>query len=366
MVCTPLSTQVVTMTERRGYSRLSLLVCSLLLVLQFGCEETPQIHSADQPVAQGGIQFELTDYEVHYLEITGPQGETLEYPDPVLAIGVRMTNAGEDPFTYGPTHDAREMSEARTPLLFPAPDTPEVDWDNFAPRYISGVQLEDGTWERQIHDQTTLNPGDTVEDFFLFELPRERQAQLVLSLPPVMHRGGLPVFLQFNYSQPRPQGPPVHTVGDEIEFDGITFTVTAVTQEYIKLEDSSDGEGFSNEPVLKIAYTVANTSDQAVTFDAAHRDVTGSEGPVIQSSSTSFTRVRFPANASPEGQQGRVEIAPGESIEDFATFERPSRPAETATYILPASHFERSGRVRVAFSYEPEEVELPEELRDDD
>lgn len=354
------------MPEFRGMRFSQLLPCLFVLAVAAGCDEDPVIHPGDQPVTQDGIQFELEDYQIHYLELTDDGGETLEFPDPVLAVGLTITNTGEDEFSYNPSHGAREMSEERTPLLFPGPTDPEFEWEEFTPQYIDGVVLERGHWDQQLQQQTALAPGESVTDYFLFEVPPSHQTNLVLSVPPLLHRGDLPVFLGFDYAEPEPHGPPVHRVGDTIEFDGVTFTVTDVSQEYIELEDASQGEGFSNDPVLKISYTIENNSGETVTFDPNHRDVTGTEGALIQSLDTSFTRVRFPANATPEGQQqSRVDIEPGESIDDFSTFERPSDAVETATYMLPARDFERSGRVRVAFSYEPEDVEKPEELQED-
>lgn len=353
------------MPDIRGKRIALVLACLFLSTATLGCEDEPQVFSGDESAVYGGMQFEVHDYQIHYLELMDDQGQTIEYPDPVLAVGITMTNVGEEAVEYDPTHDSRDLAESRTPLLYPGPDTAEIDWENFSPRHLGGVQLQEGVWEQQQQERTSLAPGDSLSDYYLFELPDEGEDELMLSVPPSMHHGELPVFIRFDYTEPEPQGPPVHSVGDRIEFDGVSFTVTSVSQEYIELEDSSEGEGFSNEPVLKIAYTIENDSDETITYDAAHRDVSGNEGAVVQSLHTSFTRIRFPANATPVGQGHRIDIEPGESIESFTTFERPGDPADTATFVLPAKHFDQSGRVRVAFSYEPEDVDEPEELQVD-
>lgn len=353
------------MPELRG-TRFSLFfACLFALVGAVGCDEEPEIHSSDQPATQGGVQFEIDEYHIRYFELTD-NGETVEYPDPVLAIGVEITNTGEDEFVYNPTHNTHEMSEARTPLLFPSPNTPEIDWETFTPQHISAVQLERGSWDQQLQGSATLAPNESVTDYFLFALPEPTQSNLILSIPPAMHRGDIPLFIQFSYVASDPKGPAVHSIGDAIDFDDVTFTVTNIEQAYIELEDSSEGEGFSNEAVLRISYTIENNSDEAIRFDPAHGDLSGNEGAFVQSQSTSFNRVRFPANTEPVGQQRRVTIEPGETIEDFATFERPDQRAEAATFLLAAQHFDRSGRVRVSFSYAPSEVEKPEELQEDD
>ena len=353
------------MPERRGTRFSFFFACLLVVIGGLGCEESPEIHSSDQPASLGGVQFEIDEYHIRYFELTD-NGDTIEYPDPVLAIGVNITNTGETDFVYNPTHQSREMSEARTPLLFPAPDTPEVDWDEFTPHHISAVHLERGSWDQQLQTSNTLAPNESLTDYFLFELPDPTQRNLILSIPPAMHRGDLPIFIEFTYVESEPEGPPVYSVGDSIDFDDVTFTVTNVEQAYIELEDSSEGEGFSNDPVLRISYTIENNSDESIRFDPAHRDLSGNEGAFVQSLHTSFNRIRFPANTEPVGQQTRVNIEPGEAIEDFATFERPDERVDSATFMLAAQHFDRSGRVRVSFPYTPADIELPEELQQDD
>lgn len=355
------------MPEFRGLHRSATTVAILCLLFALsGCEDDPEIHDADTPALAGDVQFEFQDHELRYLELTDENGETLEYPDPVLAIELQITNVGEDDYVYDPPHDARQMSEADTPMLYDyqAPDDPEaMEWEEFSPDPIPGVELQEGDWERQIDQSRTLGPEESLTDYLLFEPPTDDQRPLLLSIPPVMHRGETPTFIQFDYTAPEPVGRAVYGIGDTLEFDGVEFTVTDITQEYLELEEDGE-EGFSNEPVLRLDYTIENTTDESIDYNPDHDDLTGRDGPLIRSGDIDFARVRFPGDTAPVDQKTETEIEAEESIEDYAVFERPSRATESATFVLSASHFDRTGTVRVDFSFEPEDVEEPEELED--
>ena len=354
------------MPDLRGFRYLLVLSGLIALVGIFGCDEAPELHRADQPATYGGVEVTLGDYSIRYLELTDESGETYEYPDPVLVLPVTLTNKGEDELVYNPTHGTQQMSEASTPLLFPAPSTPEIVLKELTRQPITGVYLERGQVDDQVQRSTTLASGESLTDVFLFELPDPNQEVLILSIPPSMHRANLPIFLRIDYREPTPEGPNVYAIGNSMEFDGVVVTVLEVEQAYIKLEDSSRGKGYSTDPVLKISYEVKNETEETVTFDPSHRDLSGRQGATLHSLHTEFNRIRFPSTATPEGQQGRVQIEPGESITDFAVFERPQESVESATFELAASHFDRAGRVRVSISYQREDVEKPEEMQASD
>lgn len=354
------------MPDTRGFRR-SLFVFGVLACMALtGCEEEPEIQSADQPATAGEMQFELKDYQLHYLELTDDDGDVLEFTDPVLAVGVEITNVGEDSFEYQPPHEARELSQDRHPMLYAGFDQPaEIDWETFDPgEPIPGVELADGRWDQQQHDHKTLGADEQLVDYYLFEPPEDGES-LLLSMPPRMHRAEVPAFIQFDYTEPEPEGRTIYEVGDAIEFDGVVFEITEITQEYAEIKEDEE-EGFSDEPVLKIHYTIENDTDDPIEYDAKHDTLRLDEGPLIQSTDPRFERIRAPGERELVGQKQDVEIEPGETIDDYAVFDRPDGVADNATFFLPARYFERSGTVRVNFSYEPEDVETPEELEEDD
>lgn len=352
------------MPSFRGLRFFLLLPALVGMVAALGCKEEPSLISASQPAIYGGVEFHLGQYSIQYLELSDEGGQTYAYPDPVLVIPLTVTNRGDDGIEYQPAHGGAAMSEGSTPLLYPAPVAGDdgVDWANFKKRPISGVNLERGRVAGQLRQTVTLQPGEDVTDLYLFELPDPAQSSLVFSVPPAMHRGELPLLMQIDYREPEPRGPIVYSVGEGIDFDGLIFTVTEVTQEFIKVEDTAQGTGYSTEPVIKVAYTIENKSDGPVSYDPAHRDVTGRQGALLQSLRTKFNRARFPATAAPEGQKNRTQIAAGDTLADYAIFERPDQDVESATFELSASHFGRSGRVRVSFGYQKAEVAQPEEM----
>ncbi len=355
------------MPDFRGLQRILFISLIALMVPAIGCDEEPPVASPGAPATAGDIRFELEDYHIRYLELLDEDGQTLEYDDPVLAIEIRLTNVGEDPFNYSPTHHVRELAKNRTPMLMQDPGGPEIDWETFIPQPISGVELGAGQWDRQIQDPETIAPGDDLTDTYLFELPASDTSSLMLSIPPTMHRGEVPAFLRFDYSEPTPEGPAVYSVGDDIDFDDLVFRVTDVDQLYLEMEDGDDDEGYSSDAVLKISYQLTNNSDEAIAFDPEHRDLSGNRGAILQSLHTEFNRAYFPGSPHPVGQLAEsTDIDPGDTVEDFAVFERPDEAADNVTFILTADHFQRSGRVRVSFEYAPEDVEVPEPLRTDD
>jgi hypothetical protein len=347
----------------RGILSTSLLV--LVASLMVGCEEKPEIFPADQPALYGGVEFELGRYTIRYLELADEDGQTYEYPKPVLVVPLTIRNRGEAELAYNPTHRSQQMSEAETPLLFPGPTTEEVDWKEFSRRPIPGVVIERGQLEGQLTRAVSLAPGDEVTDLFLFELPDPDEEILFFSIPPTMHRGDLPAFLRIRYQQPTEiDGPQVAAVGDELSFDGVTFTVTEVSQLFLPLSQGGR-DGFSADAVLRVSYRVSNGSEAPVVFNPAHRELSGNRGALLHSLHTEFNRIRFGSSVTVKDQQDRVTIEPGESVEDFAVFERPPVGANVGqtTFEFAASHFQRSGRVRVAFAYEHEDVERPQGLQ---
>ena len=343
---------------------LPVAILALGAVVLVGCEQNPEVFPADQAALHGGMEFELGRYTIRYLELTD-EGQTFEYPNPVLVMPLTIRNRGESEFAYNPTHRNTQMSEATTPMLFPAPTGDEIDWANLARQPVPGVVIERGDVPGQLQRGQTLAPGEELTDLFLFELPDPGQEHFFFSIPPTMHRGDLPMFLRVRYQQPSEiEGPQVASVGDRLAFDGLTFRVTGVSQEYLPLKEG-ERDGFSAQAVLKVSYTLTNEGEEPVTFNPAHRELSGTRGALLHSLHTEFNRVRFGSNVSVPGQQDRVTIEPGETVEDFAVFERPPAGVNVGqtTFELAASHFQRSGRVRVAFTYEHEEVERPQALQ---
>lgn len=350
------------MTTPSGARIFYVLAILAFAILLPACEK-PIIATVGEAAVAGGLSFEVQDYSVRYLELSD-DGNTYEYPRPVLIIPVRMENVGEDDFIYNPTAKAPQMTEGSTPLLYPDPGV-EADLAKHLKVPVNGVFLEKGTLAEQLTERRTLKPGESLVDVFLFEVPAEATAtNFIFSIPPIMHRGELPVLFRMPYQARKPEGPPVHELGDAIATASAEFRIDTAEITYVKITDRNQGPGYSTEPLFKVSYTVTNTSDEAILYNPGHRDLSGRRGAALYSSSREFNRVRFPANSTVEGQtEGSVNIAPGQSVKDFVLFEVPDKEVTAVMLEVPARIFDGAGLIRVNLPFKFQEIEQPKEMK---
>lgn len=352
-------------SERPGTLRARTSACALAAVVALactGCEE-PVVAEAGSPAVDGGVQFEVGDYDVRYLEVAEGD-EIFEYPRPVLMLPITLTNQGEGPITYNPTHSAPQMNEGSTPLLYQDPG-PEADLPPAKKTPINGVILDEGRLRSQITKAKKLAPGDSLKDMYLFELPPKGVQSLILSLPPTWHRGTMPVLFRMSYTPRQPTGPKVYAKGEPISFHGVTFTVTGTETAYIKTEDTAQGEGYSTDPLYKISYEINNSSRESITYEPNHRAVAGTSGARLFSEAEgAHKRLQFGPTTTPADQvTGKKELAPGEEVSDYVLFEQPAEEVSELTFEYPASLFDARGIARVSLPYQHETPEKPEELQ---
>jgi hypothetical protein len=349
------------MTNPFGFrvARVALLAAAVL-VTGTACEK-PTVTEMSKPATANGVQFNVSGYELRHLELSD-NGKTVEYPEPVLAINVEVTNKGAKALTYTPSHRTQQMTEATTPLLYKDPGK-EAELPPASKQTINGVYLEEGKLDDQVSQTKTLDKGESLTDVFLFEVPEDKKASLILSLPASMHPGKLPVLVRVPYQYKEPAGPKVHQLGDAVSAGDATFTVEKADVEYIKTKHTIEGEGFSSNPRLKLSYKVANAGEEPLTFSPEH-NVEGTRGAALYAGDQTLKRVRLPSNAEAEGQlRDDTKIEAGKSATDFVLFERPPKEVETLTFEYPASRFGGSGLVRVQVPYKYEDPELPKELQ---
>lgn len=354
----------IMMTRSSAIRIASILLIAFSFALSGAECEEPVVSDMSSPATVGGVQFEVTKYDVEYLELTEGD-EIFEYPDPVLTITVSITNNGKKPLTYSPTHSAQQMSETSTPLLYADPGG-EAKLPPATKNPIPGVYLEEGKLGGQITKTQTLEPGKSTTDIFVFEVPDAKSADLIFSIPPSMHRANVPVLFRIPYEYKKPEGPTVYGVGDAVEVGPVEFTVESAEAAWVKTQDSAQGEGFSSEPLYKVNYKIKNTGKDAVEYEPTHRDVKGTRGASLFSSEGTYSRVRLPPTTSAVGQvQKDKELEAGEEVSDFALFEMPDEDAEKLTFEYPASQFGQNGLVRVRIPYEHSVPEKPEEIQKD-
>lgn len=343
----------------RVFRVLLLLVCAVL-VAGAACEK-PVVGAMGEPVVAGGMQFNVTGYELRYLEFN--EGDkTVSYTEPVLAIRVQITNESDKPLSYTPSHRTQQMTEAGTPLLYRDPGA-EAELPPPAKDIIGGVYLERGELAEQVVALQNLQPGQSLQDVFLFEVPREKSAALILSVPPSMHHGAMPVLIRIPYAYKEPKGHTVYQAGEPIARGAASFLVKSAEVAYIETTHTIEGKGYSSEPLLKISYTISNPGDQPIRYSPEHY-VEGARGAAAYAGSTTLKRVKLPPNTRAVGQvQGVTTIEPGKSVSDFVLFERPDEAHDSLTFEFPASTFGDAGLIRVAVPYQHTEPPLPKEMQ---
>jgi len=343
------------------------ILAAAVAVAAMGCQQGPTVTAMGEPAEAGGMTIEVTSWDMRMLEVIDGK-RTHEYDEPVLAMEVKLTNTGEEAYRYAPQHGIEQATEANSPLLYYDPGEGEsLPPSNKSAINISGVVLEKGHPKGQIQEATQIAPGESVTDLYLFQEPDREQADLMLSVPPKVHRGDKPVLIRVPYEKKSPEGPTWYARGETAEFDGVKFTVDSVETIYVEINPSDGEKAYSADPLLKVGYKIVNDSDETVTYNPGHHAVSGRRGAELYAGDEKFARVKFSANVEVVDQVTEAtELESGDSLADFSIFERPGNTIEDLKFEYPASRFGRAGLVRFDLGYQYEEPEKPEELVDED
>jgi len=329
------------------------------------CGKGVKVVEMGESTEVGGVEISVGGYEIRHLELV-EGSKTHEYDEPVLAIPLSLKNTGKEGFRYVPTHETQQMTESTTPLLYYDPgEKASLPPDDKSP--VNGVYLEEGSLEEQVTEETVIDAGSSLRDVLLFEVPSEQQADLILSVPPAYHRGDRPVLFRipYQYEEPSSEGP--RGVGDTVELEGVGFTVQSVETAYIELEETRDGKAYSSSPLLKVAFRIENTGDEAVEYAPKHQDDSVYRTPLLTSGEETYRPVEFPLNPTVKGQvQGSETIESGKTLEDFVVFQRPGNEVESLTFEYPAARFDRGGVLEFELPYEYDDPDKPDEIAEDD
>ncbi len=351
--------------EEHISTRAACIVLASALGLAMTACEKPVVVSAGKPAVAGGMQFEVSDYDVQLLEIHKGD-ESFEYSSPVLVLPVKITNQDGKPFNYSPTHSAPQMNESSTPLLYVDPGA-EAELPPAQKTTMKGVLLSKGKFPGQLNEIKAVNKGESLTDYYLFELPPEGTSGLVFSVPPTWHRGKLPALIRIPYTAKKPKGPATYAKGEAIDFEGVTLTIDSLENTYIKTSDTAQGEGFSTNPLLKISYTIENNRDEEIVYEPNHRAVAGAKGARLffsdEGQPEAVKRIQFGPTTTPDKQlTGKTSIASGKKITDYVLFEQPGEGVTELNLEFPASLFDATGLARVNLDYAHSTPPLPKEL----
>jgi hypothetical protein len=302
------------------------------------------VQEKDAPVA-----VTVVEYTLERVEIEGQNGP-LVFPEPVLAIKLKLENKGAGPVPYQPNHTADKATNLQSPLLFvdPGPKNPPS-------HNITGVYLEEGRLSGQKESKLLqIAPGDSVEDVYLFQPPAEENVELVLTIPPSMHGGKLFMHIKISYTRPNAPAIVTYEPGTDITVGTSTVRVSPGVVQFVALKDSNQGEGFSKDAVFKVPFTIKNGGEGPVQYDPGHTQVGDALGVSLMEvgGAGRFLRVRFGGDREVVGQvRSATTIEPGKSLTDFAIFERPAKQAKTVRVRIPARLFGGEGLIRVDMPY---------------
>ncbi|TVR00068.1 MAG: hypothetical protein EA398_11695 [Deltaproteobacteria bacterium] len=340
------------------------LLAAILLVP--ACAKPPE-GPMGTPVEQNGVSVTLQRASLEYIDLEGPTGAARTQA-PVLLLDVLVRNDGEAPVRYDLNWAATQASQGTSALLF-VDDGEDKARPPRADNAIPPVTL--GAW-RYLDDPVTeavvLQPGDTLEDRILFQRPPAGAASLVLSMPPRIFGSDtrMPAYITFRFAEPAeiPE-PPAIGVGEVFENDDFTLRIDGVAVDYIRLNDTTRGEGFSDSPLLRIGYTVRNVSESTLRY-LPPRSSSADVPRLTDQDGNALSRASFGPNIVVPGQQRDTrQLAPGEQVEDFLLFERPPRGTDALHLYIVGQRFGSTGLVRAHFPYTWTEPELPPELAED-
>jgi hypothetical protein len=144
----------------------------VLFRLNFEAQEPegPKVYSVGESVDLDSVRFAVTGAEAGYVKLEhASQGEGFS-SDPVFKVLYKITNDSEQPVTYRPGH--RDVAGRRVATL-------EGEQTTYARLKFSGSTTVEG----QITEETSIKPGESIEDFSIFERPGESASSLRFTFP---------------------------------------------------------------------------------------------------------------------------------------------------------------------------------------
>ncbi len=334
----------------------------LAVVLLAGCM-TPPRGGMGQPISQNDVSVTVTSAELMYLDLEGPAGG-VQTDAPLLAVRLHVTNASPEPVRYDLAWGASAATQAQAALLFvnPGAETSPTLGTPISRALLNTMRYV----EDPVAEARTIAPGENIEDVLLFEAPPADATSLVLSVPPGVFgpAAKMPAYIDIPYTQADPAAPGAVPMGTAFAGDGFSYVVDAATVVWPRLRNTTNDEaGFSTAPLLKIDFTINNTSDATIEYIPAAAS-NRFHPPVLQTDAGStVARSTFAAGIVPEGAlTERKQIGPGESYSGFMLFERPAAEVSNLRLVVAAARLGSHGLIRVDVPYTFADPAQPDEL----
>ncbi len=329
----------------------------LIVLLASACSKGTY-GTAEAPIQESGapIAVSVVSHQLERIEVDGDDGPIV-FPDPVYAVRLKFENTSEADVLYQPSHGAETAVAAQAPLLFV-----DAGEGNPLTENINGVLLKGGFAPGQQSKGLTITAGESIEDVYTFSAPPNEQMNLVLHVPPTLHKGKKPILIKLPYQANELEGPAAAKAGEEVTLGDVSVKVKSAKVRYLDMEDTSTkAAGHSGNPVYAVEVEVKNGGGTPVTYAPNHR-ASGRNvvGPSLSAGDSDFLRVKFGANNSVKGQVAGTEtIEKGKSVSDIIVFQRPGKSVKNVVLTIPGTIFGQPGVARFALDYKHADPEKP-------
>jgi hypothetical protein len=352
----------------RGNSSIARLAATVLLGSTLaisglsGCVKVPEA-GLNQAVTQGLVSATVNSVELTHLDLEGPTG-AMRTQEPVLRIGLQLTNNSAVPLRYDLGFSATTATQALSPLLFVDPG---VDGELGPTGYIESVLLSTHQYLGDpIAAAVTVAPGQTIDDVLLFRAPPAGATSFVLSLPPSIFGPEVktPALVRFAYTAPAviPEPQPV-AVGTPWVGPDYTFTVTGSQVQFVRLRNAENDEGFSQNPLLRVDYTLTNTGSATLQYIPVEASNAIAAPTLVDAAGLPIPRAEFQPGIAPVDQfVQRRQVAAGETISNYLLFQRPEQGTSDLTLFIAGKRFDSTGLVRVTMPFTWADPPQPAEL----
>ncbi|MFT4703843.1 MAG: hypothetical protein ACI81R_001538, partial [Bradymonadia bacterium] len=328
--------------------RLFAVACALTLAA--ACKTAPEVPSG-QPVVQGSVTATVVDASLRWLDLEGPTG-AVGTSAPLFVVEISVSNSSGSAVTYDLGWTSTIATQAQAPLLFVAPA------EGAAPTSGTNIPAASTRVYRDLNDPVTaareLQGGETLTDILLFHAPPEGANNLVLSLPPRMFGPEIdtPAYVRITAPAEPPTPPAASALGEVLEGPGVQFAVTGVSTEWVPLLSRTAGEGFAEQPLLRIDLQVTNTSEIGIEVVPVDADRSMDPPALITASGAAVGRAEFPAAITAEIRPtSRQQIGAGEARTTSLLFDRPPADSGPLMLVMPGVRVGSSGLFRVQLEY---------------
>ena len=333
------------------------------LGLSFSACTTPQEIGVGEPAVNGPLSVQVDGVSLERIDLEGPAG-AMEYDRNVLLVRLAVSNVGASVLRWDPGFSSAGGTQAQNVLLYATPS-----WKEGLSPSNNIRSLSTGAWHYlgdPVREPVEVAPGETIQDVLVFSEPGSATTNLVLSIPPGLAGpdAKAPIFVNIPYAPGEVVQPKIAELNEVVEQHGLAFSVKSaeVAHQQVRAVDGTDS--VSSSPLLRVRFHVENKSDAPMEYIPTRMGA-GKDFPALTDQSGAVqNRATFAVGITPVGQLvERQTLAPGESLDDFILFERPSRNVESLTLAFPGSRLGSVGLFRVTFPYTWADPAVPEEFR---